>query len=93
MQITFAEFIAAFGVSVTLLGIFSTIIYNLWRRITALSDDIGKYKLHVAENYASVKHIAGMETKLIASEERMLGELRALTARIDRLITKMDRDI
>lgn len=90
MEISFGEFIAAFGVSVSLLGIFSTIIFNMWRRIIRNADEFAAYKLHVAENYASQKHLVSMETKIIASEERTLNAINNLSERLDRLITRWD---
>lgn len=92
MQITLSigEVIAFFGVLISALSVFGGLLFALWRRIVKNSDNLSSYKLYVAERYASIEHISGMEQKLIASEERTLAAINNLTSRIDRMLTRWE---
>lgn len=94
MEITLSigEVIAFFGLLISALSVFGGMLFALWRKIVKNAEDLATYRLYVAERYASIEHISGMEQKLIASEERTLAAINNLTSRIDRMLTRWENN-
>ena len=102
ITISLPELISILGLAVTVSGIFGTLIWNLWRKVMdnssavkvshqALSDEIHKFKLTIAENYVNGTRLADMEQKMLLSEERLHSSLENLSSRIDRLLERMEK--
>lgn len=102
MTITLPELLSIFGLAVTVSGIFGTVLWNLWRKVmenstTAatnhqeMTDQLNAFKLEVAEKYVASTRLADMEQKMLLSEERLHSSLENLSARIDRLLERMER--
>lgn len=90
MTLTLPELISLLGLLVTIVGIFGTIIWNLWKKVMEDSKSLDDFKLDVARRYASFEHINSLETKLLVSEERLHGSIKNLTERIDRILTRLE---
>jgi hypothetical protein len=91
MSISFPELISLLALLVTLTGVFSTILFNLWRKVIYNSERLSEFKLVVAEKYAANHRINDMEQKILLSEERLHSSLENLSSRIDRLLERMER--
>ena len=60
--------------------------WRLQQQITASARSLDVYKLEAAEKFASVAHLKDVEARLIVSIDR-------LSDRIDRLLSKLEREI
>ena len=91
MTFTVTELIGIFGVLLTTLGLFTTIIWNLWKKVIENSTSLSNFKLEVAEKYVNSQRLMDMEQKMLLSEERLHSSLENLSSRIDRLLERIER--
>ena len=85
------ELLTLSGIAVTTLIFAAGVIRSLWVKVTTNHDDLTEFKLEVAEKYAGVHQIHLMKEDMRRSEERLNVSLVALTARIDRVLTRMEK--
>lgn len=86
--LTWGNVIAFLSVSVSGLGIFSGIIFAVYKQIRTVKTDLDEHKLEVAKNFVSNSHLNGMKEDLIRSEERTLAAINGLAERFDRFLNK-----
>lgn len=102
ISISLPELLSILGLATTLAGIFSTVLWTLWRKVmenstkTAIarqqmSDELNSFKLEVSEKYVASTRLADIEQKMLLSEERLLSSLGNLSSRIDRLLERMEK--
>lgn len=102
ISLTVGDVVSILGLMITFAGIFGTIMWNLYRRLLDntkelaavkqhLSDDMAAFKLDVAEKYVSSNYLTEIEARMERSEARMVASMTNLTARIDRLIERMEK--
>lgn len=102
LSISLPELLSILGLIVTVSIAFGTVLFNLWRKISSnsesvkdteqrLSEELGAFKLNVAERYVSGKRLADMEQKVLLSEERLISTISNLASRIDRVLERMER--
>lgn len=102
IAITLPELLSILGLAITVSGIFGTVLWNLWRKVMDNStqvavakqhftDELNGFKLEVAEKYVASTRLADMEQKMLLSEERLHSSLENLSARIDRLLERMEK--
>ncbi|WP_263946256.1 hypothetical protein, partial [Lactococcus petauri] len=80
------EFMIGFGFSLAcaVLGVW----WRLQTQITEGKEALAEFRLEVAKTYVSGEALNGLEKRLIASEERMVGAIEKLTERMDRVIDR-----
>ena len=102
MTISLPELLSILGLSLTISGIFGTVLSVLWRKVMSnstevavvhqkLSDDLSSHKLQVAERYVSSTRLADMEQKMLLSEERLISSMGNLASRIDRMLERVGK--
>lgn len=91
MSISFPELLTILGLILTGLGIFGTVLWNLWRKVISNAENLAEFKLKVAQEYVASHRLADMEQKMLLSEERLHSSLENLSSRIDRLLERMER--
>lgn len=92
MTFTMAEFVSILGLVVTIVGLFSTMIWKLYTQIRANKTDLDAFKLEVATHYVSSSNMSSIKEDLIRSEERTLSAIQGLTARFDKFLTRHNGD-
>ncbi len=90
--ITIGDFLALAGFLVTVViavwkvnTAVSAKVASVYKRCDEISKELNDYKLRAAKEFASVEHLTAVETRLATAIEK-------LTDRIDRTLTRLDRD-
>ena len=91
MDITFTQLLTILGLVLGIVSFLAGIIWNIWKRVTQNSRELNEYKLEVAEKYVKSEQLAELEKSNAVREERFLGGMANLTARIDRMLERLDR--
>ena len=91
ISLTFGELFSMIGLFLSVVAFVTTIVWNLWKRVIQNGRDLTEYKLEVAEKYVQSTQLNEMEKKMLLSEERLHGSIGNLTARIDRILDRMER--
>lgn len=91
MTFTLAHVLGILGFCFTVMSFCAGLLIKLWTKVNANSSDLAAYKLDVAERYVKTEQIIQMEKESAAREERLFGSISNLTARVDRLIERIER--
>jgi hypothetical protein len=103
ITITLTQLFTILGFAATVSGILGGMIRSLWKKVIQnteaiavshqeLSDHISAFKVEVANKYVAGEQLAEMKQEMLVSEERTLGAINNLTARIDRLLEVVRKD-
>jgi len=91
MTITLIELLSFAGVMLSVLVFAAGVVRNLWVKVIKNTEALGEFKLEVAHEYAGIQHLNLIKEDQRRSEERLNTSIVALTARIDRVLTRMEK--
>lgn len=86
--LTWGNVIAFFSVALSGAGVFSAIVWGVYKQIREVKDELDAHKLEVARNFVSNVHLNGIKEDLIRSEERTLAAIIGLAERFDRFLNR-----
>lgn len=103
INISIQELVAILGLVATVSGIFGTILWNMWTKMSSNAEEIKEgqrqqtkeladFKVEVATKYVSTSQLNDLEQKIILGEDRMLAAITTLSNRVDRLLDTIKRD-
>lgn len=91
MTITLIELLSFAGVMLSVLVFAAGVVRNLWVKVIKNADALSNFKLEVANKYAGIHHLTSMKDDQRRSEERLNASIIALTSRIDRALSRMEK--
>lgn len=91
MTITIMELLTFAGVMLSVLVFGSGVIRNLWVKVIKNTEALSAFQLDVANKYAGIHHINLMKEDTRRSEDRLNATMVALTSRIDRVLSRMEK--
>lgn len=93
-----SDFVLSFGEMISFLGFILTLVifmggalFRLWNRTTINARSLDTFRLEVAKEYVNSSQLQDLEKQRAVSEERIIGSISTLTARIDRWLDRQDR--
>lgn len=91
MELTPIELISGLSLILSIVVFGAGMIKALWTKVNMNAAALAAFKLEVAKNYIGTESMETLTESMMRSEERMNTNLVALTARIDRMLTRLER--